>query len=243
MRQDEDSRAEIFQDVERCMPENLYFREPQTQTMLLDTLFIYSKLNPDMGYRQGMHEILAPILWVIARDAIDNNSIDDNATSDISEIPHGRKRHVDATGTGDGTITNGDQEQQLMLSCLNRQFVEHDSFTIFGIIMQTIKSFYETSQDSSNWVGSSGSSIAQRSKCVHEDLLRRADPELAEHLTTIEIIPQIFLIRWMRLLFGREFSFEGVLTLWDALFAEDPSLNLVDLVCVAMLLRIRWECR
>lgn len=30
--------------------------------------------------------------------------------------------------------------------------------------------------------------------------------------------------------------------LWDNLFAEDPSLELVDMICVAMLLRIRWQC-
>jgi len=32
-----------------------------------------------------------------------------------------------------------------------------------------------------------------------------------------------------------------VLLFWDSLFAEDPALDIVDLVCVAMLLRIRWE--
>lgn len=48
--------------------------------------------------------------------------------------------------------------------------------------------------------------------------------------------------RWIRLLFGREFPFDELLALWDTLFAEDPGLDLVDLVCVAMLLRIRWQC-
>ena len=47
--------------------------------------------------------------------------------------------------------------------------------------------------------------------------------------------------RWVRLLFGREFPFEDVLCLWDVLFAEDATLGLVDLICVAMLLRIRWQ--
>ena len=50
-----------------------------------------------------------------------------------------------------------------------------------------------------------------------------------------------FIRRWIRLLFGREFPFEEVLRLWDVIFAEDPTLDLVDLICVAMLLRIRWQ--
>lgn len=49
--------------------------------------------------------------------------------------------------------------------------------------------------------------------------------------------------RWIRLLFGREFPFDELLDLWDALLAEDPALDLVDMVCVAMLLRIRWQCK
>lgn len=48
--------------------------------------------------------------------------------------------------------------------------------------------------------------------------------------------------RWIRLLLGREFPFEQLLELWDALFAVDPTLDLIDLICVAMLIRIRWDC-
>ncbi len=29
--------------------------------------------------------------------------------------------------------------------------------------------------------------------------------------------------------------------MWDVIFAIDPMLELVDTICVAMLLRIRWE--
>lgn len=47
--------------------------------------------------------------------------------------------------------------------------------------------------------------------------------------------------RWIRLLFGREFSLDAVFDMWDALFAIDSTLELVDMISVAMLLRIRWE--
>jgi TBC1 domain family protein 5 len=49
--------------------------------------------------------------------------------------------------------------------------------------------------------------------------------------------------RWIRLLFGREFPYDDLLALWDKLFAEDPDLELIDLICVSMLLRIRWQCK
>ena len=243
MRQDEDARAEIFQDVERCMPENLFFREPQSQTMLLNILFIYNKLNPDVGYRQGMHEILAPVLWVVSRDAVETHLSDDNRTDDKPEaFSHSRDSgHAERVEGSKGKVEH--KELDLLISCLDQQFIEHDSFILFGIIMQTVKTYYETTQNSSDKPGTTSSSIAQRSRHIHEELLYQVDSELAEHLAAIDIIPQIFLIRWIRLLFGREFPFEEVLTLWDNLFAEAPSLDLVDLICVAMLLRIRWQCK
>ena len=154
------------------MPENFYFREPKTQAILLDVLFIYCKLNADVGYRQGMHEILAPIVWVVSRDAI-------------------------RLGTGEeGSETVGDNDQ-LILSMLSESFIEHDAFTIFGILMQTAKSFYETSMavppKSGNSIAGS-SAIVERSRRIHEDLLHKVDPELAGHLIEIDILPQIFVM-------------------------------------------------
>ena len=61
---------------------------------------------------------------------------------------------------------------------------------------------------------------------------------------TILVYFQIFLSsRWIRLLFGREFPLPSVLELWDALFADGPSLALIDYVCVAMLMHIREVCK
>lgn len=62
-----------------------------------------------------------------------------------------------------------------------------------------------------------------------------------KHLQGLDIVPQVFLIRWIRLLFGREFEFESAMTLWDVMFAQDSSLEVVDYICLAMLLRIRWH--
>lgn len=199
------------------MPDNAYFREPSTQAILVDILFIFCKLNRDVGYRQGMHEVLAPILWVVARDSIDPATLGDF------------EMHTELEG--------------LISISFDITYVEHDTFTLFCIVMQTVKSFYElgNSDPITSSTPSTSSPIVERSKRIHEQLLRQADLELAEHLSAIEVLPQIFLIRWIRLLFGREFAFDDVLSLWDVLFAVDPNLDLVDLICVSMLLRIRWQ--
>ncbi|RVX69998.1 hypothetical protein B0A52_06169 [Exophiala mesophila] len=208
LRQDELNREEIFQDVTRCMQDNYFFREPDTQKKLLDILFIYAKLNPDIGYRQGMHELLAPILWIIQQDAVD-----------LASFPNA------------DTQTEG---TNFMLEALNSKYVEHDTFSLFCAVMQTAKAFYEIgdNQDSSP--------IITRSRRIHDEILAVIDPELATHLTVVGILPQIYSIRWIRLLFGREFEFKQVLRIWDLLFAENLKPDIVDLTCVSMLLRTRW---
>lgn len=45
----------------------------------------------------------------------------------------------------------------------------------------------------------------------------------------------------MRLLFGREFVLQDLLVLWDALFADSPTLDLVDYIFVAMMFNIREQ--
>ncbi|QSS64598.1 TBC1D5 protein [Histoplasma capsulatum] len=215
LRRDEAIRAEIYQDVERCMQENYFFREPTTKARMLDILFIYTKLNADLGYRQGMHELLAPVLWIVEHDAIDKKSIDVSASHNRTD--------------------------DLMLQVLDMEYTEHDAFTIFCAIMQTGKLFYEQEAKKVPGLQSDISPIVARSQHIHQVVLRAVDPELADHLQVTEILPQIFLTRWIRLLFGREFSFQEVLSIWDLLFAEKMRLELIDAICVAMLLRIRWQ--
>ncbi len=209
LRNDELNREEIYQDVTRCMQDNFFFREPETQKKLLDILFIYSKLNPDTGYRQGMHELLAPLLWVVSQDALDSSAV---AATDKQK---------------DGS--------ELMLDVLDRRFVEHDAFNLFCAVMQTAKAFYEVGDNKDS------SPIVKMSKHIHDDLLATFDPELALHLQVVGVLPQIYAIRWIRLLFGREFDFKEVLRIWDILFAESLRTEIIDLTCVAMLLRLRWR--
>ncbi|TPX19892.1 hypothetical protein DIZ76_017685 [Coccidioides immitis] len=214
LRQDEAIRTEIYQDVERCLQENYFFREPTTKRRMLDILFIFVKLNPDLGYRQGMHELLAPVLWAVWQDAIEKDSVsEDNLPS---------------------------EDRELLLQALDSDYIEHDAFAIFCAIMQTAKLFYEHDEMKSNSDQQNVSSIIARSQRIHQILLGSIDPELMSHLQTIGILPQIYLTRWLRLFFGREFPFENTLSMWDLMFT-DLRPELVELVCVSMLIRIRWQ--
>lgn len=58
----------INQDVSRTFPGVDIFRQPDFQTQMANILFSYARANPKMCYRQGMHELLAPLLFVVHND-------------------------------------------------------------------------------------------------------------------------------------------------------------------------------
>jgi len=163
-RRDEAVRAEILQDVRR-LPDEPFYHQERTQTLILDILFIYCKLNPDVGgYRQGMHELLAPLVYVVAQDAIDRASADAELLVD-----------------------------SVMVEMLDSFFIEHDAFALFSKIMEKAKGFYEISTESAAGPNEQ-STIVEMSRTIHEVTLMKIDPELANHLKSIEVLPQIFLM-------------------------------------------------
>lgn len=64
-------RKTIRQDVQRTFPDLPYFRDPQVQYDLSNVLFLHATNHPDIGYRQGMHELLAAIFLAVDRDSLD----------------------------------------------------------------------------------------------------------------------------------------------------------------------------
>ena len=139
--------------------------------MMIDILFIFCKLNPDIGYRQGMHEVLAPILWVVERDAIENRSVQ-------------MERNIATPG-------------ELIQDMFDNRFIEHDTFTLFGLVMQNAKFYYAPAEGGHNPQSASSqneSPMLVRSKRIFEEYLPKADPGLSSHLIKIDIVPQIFLM-------------------------------------------------
>jgi TBC1 domain family protein 5 len=163
LRRDELTRAEILQDVQR-LPDQPFYHEDRIQTMILDILFIYCKLNPTAGgYRQGMHELLAPIVFAVEQDAVDRAVAGSDASTDPT-----------------------------MVEMLDSSYVEHDAYALFSKIMERAGSFYELGDP--NGAAADQSAIVEKSKYINEVILMKIDPELATHLKNIEVLPQIFLM-------------------------------------------------
>lgn len=76
-------------------------------------------------------------------------------------------------------------------------------------------------------------------KAMRSNVLVKHDPELDAHLTRLSFPLSVVGIRWYRLLFGREVSFSDLLTLWDAIFADD--FQLVKYLPAALLISVRHK--
>lgn len=223
--QDKELRAMIEQDVTRTFPEMQFFQQEGVRRILTDVLFCFARENEQLLYKQGMHELLAPLLFILHCD-------------------HQAFQHACESA-------NPSEE---MKALLDPEYLEHDAYAVFSKLMQTAEPWFSSLEhdlhkDKDGLITPApfarpqdhGPSIAIVTKVnfIQDQLLKKHDIELYMHLNRLEIAPQIYGLRWVRLLFGREFPLQDLLVIWDALFADSITLNLVDYIFVAMLLYIR----
>ena len=79
---------------------------------------------------------------------------------------------------------------------------------------------------------------AKRCESIFSGVIKREAPEIHKHLDSVaEVAPSLFLLRWTRLLFAREFHIEDVIKLWDIFFADysvTGKFDLPDYTALAM---------
>ncbi|KAJ8036351.1 TBC1 domain family member 5 [Holothuria leucospilota] len=231
--QDKRNKQDIQQDVTRCFPEIAFFQKQQVQDMLLNILFCYAKENPETSYKQGMHEVVAPLIFVLH--------------SDQQAYLHSKEM--------ESSLIVGADTRPLVGELLDPDYLEHDSYTMFAQLMETMKPWYQYGKRDSRTSKKKelhstpfsnkedrlgpATPIVNKIQRIHDVILQKNDFELYTHLTRLDIHPQIYGIRWVRLLFGREFTLQDLLVLWDAFFADSASLDLIDYFFVAMLMLVR----
>ncbi|XP_033732944.1 TBC1 domain family member 5-like isoform X3 [Pecten maximus] len=229
---DNELRLTIKQDVIRTFPEIQFFQNPELREQMIDLLFCYSRSHTAILYKQGMHELLAPLIFVLHCDH--QAFLHANEVESLGWIPTANR--------------------EIVRELMDPTYLEHDAYAMLCQIMETVEPWYNSKDIMTPKMTKdkvtvalfsrpqdTNSSIAIVSKLtrVHDYILKKFDPELHLHLERLDIAPQIYGIRWVRLLFGREFPMQDLLVLWDALFADGIGFDLVDYVFASMLLYIR----
>jgi len=183
-----------------------------------------------VSYKQGIHELVAPLLFVLH--------------CDLQAFQHAKEL--------------GDLPDIFSI-VLDSQYIEHDAYTMLVKLMESTHQWFAFKNEGVNFEFVDTTSIkfdatedsiqtespplviTKKLDFIHHTLLKKFDNELYLHLEKLQIIPQVYGLRWIRLLFGREFVLQDLLVLWDALFVDSKRLLLVDYIFVAMLVNIRHK--
>ncbi|CAA0410387.1 unnamed protein product [Arabidopsis thaliana] len=257
----------LDQDLSRLYPEHgSYFQSSGCQGMLRRILLLWCLKHPEIGYRQGMHELLAPLLYVLQVDVqyltevrsnyedqfvdlfdelafqerdsgaydFDIKKVLDDSMEDEEEDgpPSGstkkkKPKSFDELDTETQTAVllsdayGGEGELGIVLS---DKFMEHDAYTMFDALMYggsslgsvSVANFFIYSAPNDSITGLPP--VIEASGALYH-LLSLVDASLHSHLVELGVEPQYFALRWLRVLFGREFPLSNLLIVWDEIFS------------------------
>ena len=187
-------RDTIALDLERLHPGDEFYSSGDVQAALLDVLTVWSLENPSIGYRQGMHELAALIFSQRAADAAGLGH------------PWGSADAPPADPVVDGAPE------------LSAAYVEHDAYAMFAALMGPTRADRPSAADETTpfaWLPTSrippsGAVSEVQAACDRVfRTLGAVDQPLRDHLDSLGIEPPLFLLRWLRVLFTREFHLHG----------------------------------
>ena len=254
--EDEDLKHLINLDLSRTYQDIDLFLQSKTKNLLADVLFIWSKENSDISYKQGMNELLAvfylafyPYYYVtrtkpkpnkndILNYIKDNQSIEDHLEDIYIYFNDEDEFKSDLFFIFDSLMKRGVKG----LFNQNKLDKSDSNYNLFELFPNRFKDNVDDDVPTL---------INRRCNILIKEKLRVLDSQLYDHFTQIDLNCSIFLQRWLRCLFNREFQYKEVLILWDSIFAYEFSnirnqkyhLMYMDFIAIAMILRIREQLK
>lgn len=199
----------IYKDVLRTKGEIQYFRQETIQAIILRVLLVWSLEHSEVGYKQGMSELLAVILALLENEKVERPREDGDVLSDLLDA-----NEIEADAYN-------------LLSVVMVRMRQ---------LYQPNRDSSQSRGNSSARLTRGTSYLSRKFRRIHSTLLKRIDPVLAEATETIGLEGHMYLLPWLRLLFVREFSIEKVWLVWDAIFSTSPDdFELCDFLCVALI--------
>ncbi|GAB5354659.1 hypothetical protein AAMO2058_000137800 [Amorphochlora amoebiformis] len=127
-----------------------------------------------------------------------------------------------------------------LIARVHPQYLGSDAFAIFSALMKKLPAmFHPEKKDSTH-------GLIQLTRFVQSALLRKFDPDLYEFLSKSGAPPELYMLKWVRLLFSREFEISQVLQIWDELVKQGGietkmGFGMVEHLCMALLKHVRYE--
>ncbi len=214
---DAELRAQIARDAARTHPGLAFFAAPRRRAALARALYVAARLNPGVGYVQGMNELLAPLLYVFATEPTAGGNADADSERDAAAA-----------------------EARAAAAAAREAAAEADAFFALLDLLGTFRDLFLPSLDAA----SEGGVLAALT--AHGAALRRHDARLAAHLEKLQVAPQFYCLRWSTTLLAQDFPLPDVLRLWDFLLGDGAAApggraDTLRRLCAAAVLGARRE--
>ena len=236
-------------DIIRTFPDKNLFKEKYILNILTNTLVMWSLDNSKLSYRQGMNEICAIIiisLYPYYNIKEKYNFIDEKKLNELLENPE--KNYKELYKYNYNNIT-----------------FEFDIYELFFLLMKNgVKTLYETIEskdqdkyinpdaykkyelfqfkvDNENEAETKTNKLIQRCDDIIKKKLKYIDGELYNHFVVIDLNCSIFLQKWLKCLFTREFKIDEVILLWDCIIIFGNNLEFIDFITISILISMRKD--
>ena len=247
---DNDTKKLINLDLDRTFQELAIFHDNKVKSNLGDILFIWSKENSDVGYQQGMNDILAvsflalyPCYFKNSKKLKKNDIIQlsseqisaINNAQDIYDFFHDEDElYCDLYYCFTKLMKRGLKELFETVKGNEKSIVSYKKYQLFMNQWEE-----EPTDDLQN-------PLNIRCTLIIKEKLKTIDPDLYQHFKKIGLSCTIFLQRWLKCMFDREFELKDIFTIWDAIFATPDSQNgygliFLDYISLSMILRVRKQ--
>ena len=120
------------------------------------------------------------------------------------------------------------EEFDLLRTLFSVQHLEHDIYGLFEKLMDLMSVWYETEENKPETIMKKCNNIAE--------ILEFKDPHLYSIFKQLDLQPQLFLMRWVRILFCQVYKTPQLYYIWDALFCHENPLSLLIAMCIIMML-------
>ena len=125
------------------------------------------------------------------------------------------------------------EETEFLRTVFAPQYLEHDIYGLFVKLMDLMNVWYETEENKPETIMKKCNNIAE--------MLEFTDPHLYASFKSLDLQPQLFLMRWVRILFCQVFKTPQLYFIWDTLFCHENPLSLLISMCIIMMSLPRRE--
>lgn len=171
-----------------------YFEKPHRISLLSNVLLLWACRNKEIAYRQGMHEVAACLLYAVEEELVAYNS--DNTGSTL--FP----------------------KDKILPAISEPDAVEAHTYWLFDHVMMHLSPLYDPEAKKKG--SETNTNVVHFCCAIQQQALQEIDPDLYLQLENCSVYPQIYGMRWTRLMFSREMPMVAThgLRVWDYLLAQ-----------------------